>query len=178
MKKTAIVLTISIMVSCKKAYQNLIPVPESFRLPWGILDENRMVNLWLPPDNTASIQTVPVLFMPAGGIHEVFSHRTNTWAELVEAQKNPPVILAGIENSQHPSDLTGSYQTTENESVAPLTDGTSLFRAFIKQELWYKITQRYRTTSQFSKTVLFKRLVNKISPFYPVFRISMFIFTH
>src|SRR5690554_4908891 len=137
------------MVSCKKAFpQDPIPVHESFSLFSQVLDEKRVINVWLPPNYANTTQAYPVLYMPDGGIQEDFPHIANTLAELIAAHKIPPMILVGIENTNRRRDLTGASQVAEEESIAPLSDGASVFRTFIKEELITEINHRYRTTSQ------------------------------
>lgn len=149
MKKIAIFLTLLLMVSCKKAFpQDPTPVHESFSLFSQVLDEKRVINVWLPPNYANTTQAYPVLYMPDGGIQEDFPHIANTLAELIAAHKIPPMILVGIENTNRRRDLTGASQVAEEESIAPLSDGASVFRTFIKEELITEINHRYRTTSQ------------------------------
>lgn len=128
--------------------QDPIPQHETFELRSEKLDETRVICVWTPPGYANSEARFPVLYMPDGGIKEDFPHIANTIAELIQAGEIAPVIVVGIENTDRRRDLTGASEVLLNVTVAPLTDGASVFRAFIRDELFPEIERRYRTTSE------------------------------
>lgn len=103
------------MVNCKNkgtTYSDPVPIYESLTITSNLLNEDRIINIWTPPNYNQSTDSLTVVYMPDGGIKEDFPHIANTIAELVENGKIPPVILVGIENTERKRDLTGP---TENE---------------------------------------------------------------
>jgi len=81
--------------------------------------------------------------MPDGGIHEDFPHIANSISKLVELGEISPLILVGIENTERRRDLTGPSSVASDEQIAPLSDGASMFRKFIRTELFSEIERRY-----------------------------------
>ncbi len=126
------------------------PVPrhETFQIQSKILDETRVICVWTPADYSTTQRSYPVLYMPDGGVHEDFPHIANTIAELVEQSEIAPVIVVGIENTERRRDLTGPSNIASDAKIAPVTDGASAFRAFIKNELFPAIEERYRVDNQ------------------------------
>ena len=125
-----------------------VPAHETLRIPSTVLQEERVINIWLPPQYTASTDSFAVLYMPDGGIKEDFPHIANTIAALVAGGEIAPVILVGIENTQRRRDLTGPSSVPEDAEIAPISDGAALFRSFIATELMLEIEKRYRTRPQ------------------------------
>lgn len=127
---------------------DVIPKHDSIQIYSQLLDENRVINIWIPPKYQASSDSFPVLYMPDGGIQEDFPHIANTLAQLIENQKVPPFILVGIENTNRRRDLSGYSESEYDKQFCPLTDGAKDFRAFITEELVPQINQTYRTSSK------------------------------
>ena len=87
--------------------QDPIPVHDSLKIDSKILGETRTINIWTPPQYAQQADSLPVIYMPDGGINEDFPHIANTIAALIESKQIPPVMLVGIENIQRRKDLTG-----------------------------------------------------------------------
>lgn len=137
--------------SCSNApkYNDPIPVHDEFTIESKQVGETRNMNVWTPPEYKTSTDSFPVLYMADGGIKdEDFPHMANTIAELVEAKKIPPIILVGIANTQRRRDLTGPTEVAKDKEIAPVVGGSEKFRAFIQEELFPEINNRYRTTSE------------------------------
>lgn len=145
-----LVLVVTALVGCNK--QQLAPDPlpehETFKIESSVVGETRTICVWLPPAYTASQDSLPVLYMPDGGIKEDFPHIANTLAKLVAEGSIPPTILVGIENTERRRDLTGPSEVASDEKIAPLSDGASKFREFIVDELFPEIDRRYRATDR------------------------------
>lgn len=111
MKKSLFILLLAIIVlSCKSTPQYNDPVPEhdNFNIASIIVNETRVINVWTPPNYKTSTDSLPVLYMPDGGVvQEDFPHIANTVAKLVKNKSIAPIILVGIENTERGRDLTG-----------------------------------------------------------------------
>ena len=128
-------------------YNDPIPEHDNFTIASKHVDENRVINVWTPPMYKESKTSLPVLYMPDGGIKEDFPHIANTLSKLIENKSIPPCILVGIENTERGRDLTGYSDSESDAQFCPLTDGAKNFRAFITEELVSEITKKYRVTN-------------------------------
>lgn len=139
-----------LLFSCarKPLYNDPIPVHDSFTVESVKVEESRVITVWTPPGYQAGGESFPVLYMPDGGIREDFPHIANTLSQLIAAERIPPMILVGIENTKRGRDLTGFSEIEADEQYCPLTDGAKNFRAFITDELRPEINSRYRTTNE------------------------------
>ena len=149
-QQITLLILLSLLISCggKPQPQDPVPAHDSFKLESKIVNETRVINVWTPPAYTKdSMKQYDVLYMLDGGVKEDFPHIANTIAKLVEFKSIPPTLLVGIENTQRRRDLTGPSDVMKDKEIAPLTDGASIFRAFIKDELFGEIDSRYRTTN-------------------------------
>lgn len=129
-------------------YNDPIPEHDTINLESQAVNETRVINVWTPPSYKTSIDSLPVLYMPDGGIKEDFPHIANTLVKLIESKSIPPFILVGIENTERGRDLTGASQVEEDGEYCPLTDGAKNFRSFITDELMPEINKNYRTTTR------------------------------
>lgn len=136
--------------TCQSKAQSPDPIPEhtTFSLYSQILNETRVINVWIPEEYKVSNEDFPVLYMPDGGIQEDFPHVANTLKEIIEAKKIRPFLLVGIENTVRRRDLTPPTLVEKDKEVAPVVGESAKFRAFIERELIPKIKQEYRTTDE------------------------------
>lgn len=151
MIKTIYFLILSIIaLSCSKKpiYNDPIPKHDSFAIESENVNENRVINIWTPPNYNTINDSFPVLYMPDGGIKEDFPHIANTLEKLIEEGKIPPFILVGIENTERGRDLTGFSEAEYDKQFCPITDGAKDFRAFIVKELIPAINKKYRTQNK------------------------------
>lgn len=125
-----------------------IPTHDTFTIASKNLGETRTINVWKPAEQNDSTKKLPVLYMLDGGIKEDFPHLANTIMELVNKKIIPPIILVGIENTQRRRDLTGYTDVAEDKKIAPVVSGSAKFRAFIKNELFLTIDQKYRVNKE------------------------------
>jgi predicted alpha/beta superfamily hydrolase len=128
--------------------QDPIPAHDSFTINSKIVGEVRTINVWTPDGYAQQTDSLPVMYMPDGGVKEDFSHIANTLAALIKAKKIPPMILVGIENTQRRRDLSGPTEVEEDKKIAPVVGESAKFRAFVKEELFPEINKRYRTTNK------------------------------
>ena len=121
---------------------------ETIKIVSKTLNEQRTINIWLPPNYKDSDTKYPVLYMPDGGVKEDFPHIAATISELVEARKISPIILVGIENIERRKDLTPPTNVESDKKVAPVVGNSSNFRKFIKSELIPEINSKFRTSNE------------------------------
>lgn len=152
MKKIILVLLtgIGLISSCNTTPTHSDPIPEheTFTIESEQLNELRTINIWTPATYASGSDSLIVLYMPDGGIQEDFPHIANTLNAMIEAQKIPPVILVGIENTQRRKDLSGPTVVESDKEIAPEVGGSASFRKFIESELIPAINKRYRINGQ------------------------------
>ncbi len=152
MTKTIYFLFIAILtISCKNkgvVYNDPIPKHDSLTISSKFVNEERIINIWTPPNYKESTDSIPVLYMPDGGIKEDFPHIANTLAKLINEKSIPPIILVGIENTERKRDLTGPTEVDKERKIANEVGQSENFRNFIKNELIPEIEKRYRTTNK------------------------------
>ncbi len=143
-------LTLIIFSSYSNASEpnDIIPEHETITIQSKYVGELRTINIWLPTSYKTSSDSLPVLYMPDGGIKEDFPHIANTLDKLIKANKIQPTMLVGIENTQRRKDLTGSTVVEKDKEIAPVVGGSEQFRDFISDELFAEINKRYRTTNK------------------------------
>ncbi|RFC54849.1 alpha/beta hydrolase [Brumimicrobium aurantiacum] len=147
MKPITYLVIALLLFSCgtRVKYDDPIPVHEQFQIHATKIDEERTINVWLPPSYGEGNKNFPVMYMADGGIvMEDFPHIANTLDELITKESIPPFILVGIENTNRRRDLTGASSNKKDSIYCPLTDGASEFRHFITEELFQEIEKRYR----------------------------------
>lgn len=124
-------------------------VGETFTIDSRILGERRVINIYLPPGYKESSGTsVPVLYMPDGGIAEDFLHVAGLVQVSVVNETMRPFLLVGIENTERRRDMTGPTENEKDKKIAPRVGGSAAFRKFIRNELMPQIKMRYRTTDE------------------------------
>ncbi len=128
--------------------QDSIPKHDTFTLLSQGLGEERVINVWTPKNYKTNSDSLIVVYMLDGGIQEDFPHVANTLQELIQAQKIPPVLLVGVENTQRRRDLTGPTNVEKDKEIAPIVGGSEQFRNFISEELIPEINKRYRVNSK------------------------------
>lgn len=151
MKKVILFIIVVITISCQnKGLVNNDPIPahDSLKISSMFVNEDRVINIWTPPNYNESTDSFPVLYMPDGGINEDFPHIANTLAKLIKENKISPYILVGIENTERRRDLSGPTEIEYDLNYIPNPGGSNNFRAFIKNELFTEINKKYRTKNE------------------------------
>ena len=139
------------LVGCKNkgvVYNDPIPEHDSITISSKFVHEDRVINIWTPPNYNNTSHRFPVLYMPDGGIKEDFPHIANTLKKLIEENKIPPYILVGIENTVRRRDLSGPTEIEFDLTIVPNPGGSNNFRDFIKNELFKEIDKKYRTVDK------------------------------
>lgn len=123
------------------------PPHDSFVIRSARLRESRRINVYTPAAYREARLRLPVLYMPDGGMDEDFPHVVRAVDSLVRAGAIAPFIIVGIPNTQRRRDLTGPTRVASDSAVASQVGGSAAFRAFIRDELFPAIAERYTVTS-------------------------------
>jgi uncharacterized protein len=120
---------------------------ETFTIESKILGEQRVINVYLPPDHDKGA-TFPVLYMPDGGIKEDFPHVVGSVDVSIKNGVIRPVIVVGVENTERRRDLPGPTTVPDEQKAAPHAGGNDKFRRFLRDELKPQIAARYHVTAE------------------------------
>ncbi|MGJ8684592.1 MAG: alpha/beta hydrolase [Nonlabens sp.] len=152
MKKNILYLLIIILtascINTSTVYDDPIPEHDSLKIDSKFTNDERVINIWTPPNYDTTTDSLTVLYMPDGGIKEDFPHIANTLDTLIKQHKIPNVILVGIENTERRRDLSGPSKVAYDLEFIPNPGGADNFRKFIKNELVPEINKKYRTTNK------------------------------
>ena len=125
-----------------------IVIGQTFVLRSMTLNEDRVINVHLPPDYGKGETHYPVLFALDGGIAEDFLHVAGNIDIATRNAVITPHIVVGIENTERRRDLVAATDVPEEKTIAPHAGGTERFRQFLREELKPEIARRYRTTRE------------------------------
>lgn len=126
-----------------------LSIGHTFTIESKVLGEPRRINVFRPTIYGDTVETsLPVLYMPDGGIAEDFLHVAGLVQVLVSNGGMRPFLLVGIENTQRRRDMTGPTDDPEDRKIAPLVGGSAAFRQFVRSELMPAIASRYKTTRE------------------------------
>lgn len=143
MRNLILLLLMVLSINCtSKTVQDSIPEHTTFKINSKLLKEDRTINVWVP--NGYDTLSLPVLYMPDGGIDEDFPHIANTLEKLIQEGKIKPILLVGIANTERRRDLTGFTNVASDKKIAKEVGGSSRFRAFIQTELIPFINEKYK----------------------------------
>lgn len=126
-----------------------LQIGATFTLPSHVLDETRRINVYRPQaSGLADDASLPVLYMPDGGIGEDFLHIAGLLQVSVGNGTMRPMLLVGIENTERRRDMTGPTDDPEDRKIAPRVGGAAAFRNFLRDELFPEIARRYPVTAE------------------------------
>ena len=76
---SGLLLSVTLLIGCTTTpqYNDPIPAHDSFTLQSEQVGELRVINVWTPPEYKTTTDSLPVLYMPDGGIKEDFPHIAN-----------------------------------------------------------------------------------------------------
>ncbi|MEN9492749.1 MAG: hypothetical protein RJA63_3198, partial [Pseudomonadota bacterium] len=122
-----------------------LTIGETFKIDSVALDEQRTVNVLLPPGyGQAKDQRFPVMYMLDGGLGEDFLHIAGLLHISALNGTMHPFILVGVENTERRRDLTGPTEVASDREIAPRVGGSAAFRRFIAEELIPQVEHDYR----------------------------------
>lgn len=128
-----------------------LSIGESLTFHSKILDENRVLNIYLPNGYSAdSLKTYSVIYLLDGSIDEDFIHISGlvqfgsfSWINMI-----PESIVVGIANVDRKKDFT--YPSTDKEYVKeyPTTGHSAPFIKFIAEEVQPLVEKTYKISSE------------------------------
>ena len=153
MKKTLILIVLIVHTMCGQTKnENLkkdpLVIGEQLELKSEILNENRILNIYLPlgyeKENT---KKYPVIYLLDGSIDEDFIHIAGlvqfgsfSWINMI-----PESIVVGIANVDRKRDFTYPTRNKQDKIDFPTTGGSKKFIDFITNELQPFIDKEYST---------------------------------
>lgn len=120
---------------------------QTFTLESKVLGEQRVINVYLPPDYDKG-GPLPVMYMPDGGMNEDFPHVVGIIDVSIKNAVIRPMIVVGIKNTERRRDLAPVTEIAAEKERAPHAGGTGKFRDFIRDELKPEIARRYKITAE------------------------------
>jgi predicted alpha/beta superfamily hydrolase len=108
------------------------------------MGEERVINVYLPPDYAQSENRYPALFALDGGMQEDFPHVAGIIDVSIRNEVIRPMLVVGIQNTERRRDLVGATSIEEERKIAPHAGGSDRFRQFLREELKPEIERRYR----------------------------------
>ncbi len=127
---------------------------ETMTVPSRELDENRVINIYLPPGYKANDTiTYPVIYIIDGGVDEDFFHiagivRYNNQPWI---NRFPPSIVVGIENTDRRRDCSFAVTNLDfldrvgfSKSAFPNYGGSARYIAFVEKELIPFMAEKYK----------------------------------
>ncbi len=128
---------------------------EKIDLHSKILDENRILNIYLPYGYSSdSLKVYPVIYLLDGSMDEDFIHVSGivqfgsfSWINML-----PESIVVGISNFDRKRDFTFPTTVEQDLKDFPTTGKSENFISFIDQELQPLIDRMYRTSA--AKTLI------------------------
>lgn len=108
------------------------------------LEEDRVLNVYLPPSYSESSQKqYPVIYLLDGAINEDFLHVAGLIQFLTMYKLMPETILVGIANVDRKRDFTHPTNIQKLKRAVPTSGGSEKFIKFITSELIPFIVKRY-----------------------------------
>jgi len=128
----------------------LLSIGEKIKFQSEILNENRILNVYLPNGYSKdSLKTYPVIYLLDGSIDEDFIHISGlvqfgsfSWINMI-----PETIIVGISNVDRKRDFTFPTNNKKDKEDFPTTGKSEYFINFIEKELQPFIDKKYKTDS-------------------------------
>jgi len=138
--KIKLLLLVLLIVSTGSAQVNPddIVLGKMMRLKSSILNEERPILVYTPPDYDNVETKYPVLYLLDGGAH--YLHASGIIQILSRSARIPQMIIIGIPNTQRNRDFTPTVSDDFQNS-----GGADNFLAFLKDELIPFVNDKYRT---------------------------------
>jgi len=159
MKQIKISLTVLIMIlsnfliaqnNTKIVNKNPLVIGEKIKIKSEILNENRILNIYLPNGYSKdSIKEYPVIYLLDGSIDEDFIHISGlvqfgsfSWINMI-----PETIVVGISNIDRKRDYTFHTNNKKLKKEFLTTGKSELFIDFIEKELQPFIKKNYKVNT-------------------------------
>lgn len=149
MNKLFFLLQLFVVASCPFAYaqQNTtspLQIGEQRTIYSNVLQEERILNIYLPPDYNAQT-TYPVVYLLDGSMDEDFLHITGLIQFFNLMFEMPDCIIVGIANVDRKRDFTFHTDLEDLQRDFPTTGHSDAFIRFIATELQPFIQATYKT---------------------------------
>lgn len=139
--------SLSSFAQVSKFEKTKFAIGESIRFQSKILNEERVLNIYLPygysPDST---KTYPVIYLLDGSIDEDFIHVSGLIQFLSFSWINgmPECIVVGISNVDRKRDFTWPTKNEQDKKDFPTTGGSANFILFLANEVQPLIKETYK----------------------------------
>jgi predicted alpha/beta superfamily hydrolase len=132
------------------AQQAVLPLGEQLRFYSAILQEERVLNVYLPQGyHKDSNITYPIVFLLDGGREEDFVHISGLvqfanfpWVNLLE-----PSIVVGVANLDRERDFTFPSSNADDQRIFPSSGHSANFINFLQKEVKPLVARTYTTDS-------------------------------
>ncbi len=134
-----------IIISISSYSQSPITIGHTETIHSEILDEDRLLEIYLPKGYESSDKTYPVLYLLDSFLN--FRHAVASAEFLGFDRRIPEMIIVGIRNTQRNRDLTPEspkLDLSQRERLGTV-GGADNFRAFLEKELMPHIANKYKT---------------------------------
>ncbi len=109
------------------------------------LDEERRINVYLPPGYEGSTEKYPVLYLLDGSAHEDYFHVATLIDFLATYEVMPKTLVIGISNVDRKRDFTPPTKDEKALANSPTSGGADRFVAFLETDLIPYVESHYRT---------------------------------
>ena len=113
-----------------------------------VLDEDRRLNVFLPPGYDAGTGTYPVIYLLDGSANEDYFHAAGLFDFLATYGVMPPTIVVGIANVNRQRDFTMPSSDPADLKAAPTSGGAMKFIGFLERELIPYVSAHYRVSDR------------------------------
>lgn len=110
------------------------------------LNEDRVLNIYLPAGYDSSRKSYPVLYLLDGSMNEDFLHITGLTQFFSLTFEAPEFIVVGIANVDRKRDFTFPTRDPEMLKIIPASGHSDSFMTFIEKELQPFIETNYKTS--------------------------------
>lgn len=125
-------------------------IGKTINIKSAILDENRILNIYLPPSYSDDDSiSYPVIYLLDGSHDEDFIHIAGivqfgsfSWINMI-----PESIVVGISNVDRKRDFTYPSQNKLDQTEFPTSGKSKIFIDFIEKELQPLVNTKYRTNN-------------------------------
>lgn len=152
MKKQALLFffvgLVNLLQAQTKSISHPLEIGEIRTIHSEILQEDRVLNIYLPSTYSSDTITYPVIYLLDGSMNEDFLHVVGLCEFFNLMYTMPPCIVVGIANVDRKRDFTFATPLKELQEKYPTTGGSARFISFIENELQPFIKQTYRTNNE------------------------------
>jgi hypothetical protein len=111
-----------------------------------VLNEDRRLNVYVPPDYAKGAAKFPVIYLLDGSATEDYFHAASLFDFLATYGVMPPSIVVGVANVDRQRDFTRPSRSAEDRKAAPTSGGADAFVKFVSDDLEPYVDAHYRTS--------------------------------